>query len=257
MGAKGISVFYHLFAVAGWRSIWAEHIGRLRESGLYEACDGIRVSVVYEDEGELSQVAETLSTYGKVSLFRHRALSTPPVIWANPRVQLPDGRLGECETILQMAHYAQQQGEAFNCLFLHTKGITNPPLTKRKNFAYFVQKGLDANASDAQANAFALKELNTVIVDWQDHVSALESASFSYAHSNFFWITGSLLRQFDFDDYLAKHAKQAPPQQRRHVLGRDWNGTRHIFALFPIKLHAFVNGITLQRPPYEYVDVRR
>ena len=134
MGARGISVFYHLFAVAGWRSIWAEHIGRLRESGLYEACDGIRVSVVYEDEDELSQVSDVLSTCGKASLFRRRKLSTPPVIWANPRVQLPDGRLGECETILHMAHYAQQQGEAFNYLFLHTKGVTNPPLTKRKNF---------------------------------------------------------------------------------------------------------------------------
>ena len=164
--------------------------------------------------------------------------------------------MGESETILRMTHYAQQQPPQSIYLFLHTKGITNPPVRVRKHDAYFLSQGLPPDSTDEQANDFILRALNNVVTDWRDHVAALGTASFSYRCFNFFWARGQLLHRFDFNDYLARHAQQAPPQQRRHRLDGDWNSVRHLFALFPIKLYAFVNGWTLYRPPYEYIDVK-
>ena len=142
-------------------------------------------------------------------------------------------------------------------LFLHSKGVTHPPTRQRRHLSYFVSRGFDPSGSNDAANAFVLEDTATVVSNWREYVKALETtSSFWYYIYNFFWVSGDLLRQFDFDEYLRLHRELAPPQQRPHRLGSHWDKTRHLFSLFPIKLYAFRNGLELDAPPYTYVDVR-
>ena len=254
MGCR-IRVFYHLFAVGDWRRIFDVHMRQLHSSGLYDACEEIRVGVVYREARDLEDVRRKLDA-GKAELSYARPLAVPPVIWWNPEVRLEDGRFGEAETILHMTKLAQAEDERVAYLFMHSKGVTNPATTERRHFEYLVGRGLDSAASNETANDFLLQDLASVVTGWRAHHAALETASFSYRLYNFFWASGALLHRFDFTEYLQAHAHKAPPQQRGHRLGRDWDTSRHLFALFPIKLYAFANDIELRDPPYKYIDVR-
>lgn len=227
-----ISVFYHLFAVRDWRRIFDVHMEQLRRSGLYDACEQIRIGVVYPKAKHLECVRRAING-SKAKLSYCRRLSDPPLIWRNPRIYLKDGRFGEAETILHMTRLAQDEDEGVIYLFMHTKGVTGPETTKRRDFDYLVGRGLNPAASDDAANDFVLHDLASVVQSWRTHCAALEKASFSYRRCNFFWVAGQLLHRFDFAGYLNAHAHQAPPQQRGHRLGVHWNTSRHIFSLSP------------------------
>lgn len=253
-----LAIFYHLFAVKGWREIWNVHRHHLLASGLYDACESLRVGVVYKRVRQLHLVQQCLAELPKASLLYSRQISSLPLLWPDPPVRSPDGRLGESETILRMCKDAQSGDEVAEvCLFLHTKGVTNPSWRKRGNLPYFQRQGLVPGATNRQINDFVLHHLLPVVKDWRQHVASLEHGEFSYRLFNFFWVRRSLLCRFDFNDYVARHALQAPPVQRRYRLDGGWNARRHIFALFPIKLWAFVNDVTLSRPPREYIDVTK
>ena len=241
-----IRVFYHLFAVTGWRRILDAHIRCWHASGLYDACQEIRIGVVYREKAALEDLREMLGGLGKVQVSFSRVLSAGPVIWRNPEVRLTDGRFGEAETILHMTRLAQADAEDVAYLFMHSKGVTNPATRERRHFEYLVRRGLDPAASNEAANDFVLDDLASVVTDWRTHYAALEKASFSYRLFNFFWVSGRLLHGFDFADYLEAHKHKAPPQQRGHVLGRHWDTSRHLFSLFPIKLYAFTHGVELR-----------
>ena len=253
-----ISVFYHLFLVNEWRHVFKFHLERMRRSGLYNACDQIHVGAVYDDDRVLTELDSLLSMDGKTTLRFARALETPPIIWRDPEIRLSDGRFGEAETILSMLEYARTRDAGDIYLFLHSKGVTRPPIKQRPNLSHLVSRGFDPSESNDAANAFALEDTSTVVSNWRKYVEALETtSSFWYYIWNFFWASGELLRKFDFDEYLRLHRNLAPPQQRTHRLNVHWNTSRHIFSHFPIKLHAFTNGIALDAPPYTYIDVRR
>ena len=254
---REIIVFYHLFMVNEWQQLFEWHLDRIRTSGLYDACKEIRVGAVHEDHRRLSELDSVLRRHDKATLCFARELAKPPVLWSDPEVRLDDGRLGECETILRMAEHAQRHAREIVYLFIHSKGITNPPTKRRKHLPYLVSRGLDPSESNESANAFVLRDTSMIISNWAECVKALETLSFWYYLYNFFWVSGELLRRFDFEEYLRLHRQFAPPQQRTHQLGADWNTTRHLFSLFPIKLHAFSNGIKMQDPPYTYINVRK
>ena len=252
-----IRIFYHLFLVNDWRHVFEFHLEQMRKSALYDACERIHVGAVHDDERSLSELHSVLRPFDKVTLRFTRALATPPVIWRNPEVRLSDGRLGECETILSMVEHAQSRDPGDVYLFFHSKGVTNPPTMRRKHLPYFVGRGLDPSASNDEANEFVLMDTAIVVSNWREYVRALKTANrFWYYMYNFFWVSGSLLQQFDFEEYIRLHQELAPPQQRPHRLDVYWNTTRHVFSLFPIKLHAFTNGIELDAPPYTYIDVK-
>ena len=252
---KDIHVFYHLFTVNHWRQVLESHIERLRAGNLYGACEQIHVGVVYTKRENLSELDSVLRDHGKMTVCFTRDLATPPLIWRDPEIRLREGRIGECETILHMVEYAQRHDPNNNYCFFHSKGVTNPPTKRRKHFSYFVARGLDPSESNAKANAFVLRDLNTVIEDWSEYAKALETKSLRYYMYNFFWVCGELLHQFDFVEYVQRHREVAPPQQRPHRLGMSSNTTRHIFSLFPIKLFAMRHGIALSEPPFSYTDV--
>ena len=255
-GVMSIRIFYHLFLVNEWRHVFEFHLKQMRRSGLYDACDQVHVGAVYDDDRALSELDSLLPGNGKTTLHFARALEAPPTIWRDPEVRLADGRVGEGETILSMTEHARQRDAADIYLFLHSKGVTRPPTKRRRHLSYFVGRGFDPSGSNDAANAFVLEDTATVVTNWREYVEALETtSSFWYYIYNFFWVSGDLLRQFDFDEYMRLHRDLAPPQQRPHRLGSDWKKTRHLFSLFPIKLHAFRNGLELDAPPYTYVNV--
>ena len=252
-----IRIFYHLFLVNHWRHVFEFHLEQMRKNGLYDACERIHVGVVHDDDRSLAELDSVLRPFDKITVRFTRALKTPPVIWRNPEVRLSDGRLGECETILSMIEYARCQDSGDIYLFLHSKGVTNPPTKRRKHLSYFVSRGLNPSESNDDANAFVLKDTAVVVSNWHECAEFVRTTHrFWYYIYNFFWVSGSLLRQFDFEEYMRLHRELAPPQQRPHRLDIHWNTSRHIFSLFPIKLHAFTNGIALDAPPYTYIDVR-
>ena len=252
-----INIFYHLFLVNEWRHVFEFHLKQMRRSGLYDACARMHVGAVYDDDRALSELDSLLPGDGKTTLRFARALEAPPTIWHDPEVSLADGRVGECETILSMTVYARQHDPADIYLFLHSKGVTHPPTKQRKHLPFFVSRGFDPSGSNDEANAFVLEDTATVVSNWREYVEALETThSFWYYIYNFFWVSGALLQQFDFDEYMRLHRELAPPQQRPYRLEGPWNKTRHLFSLFPIKLYAFRNGLELDAPPYTYVNVR-
>ena len=252
-----IFVFYHLFAIDGWQEIWNVHRRHLVASGLYDACGSLLVGVVYKDRRHLSAVRAALDDLPKASVLFSRELDAPALLWPEPTMTSPNGRMGEGETILRMTHYAQQRSDQCVYLFLHSKGVSRPSWRTRKHLAYFVRQGLTPSATDEQTNEFVLRHLNSVVTDWKKHVANLRSgeASFAYRLFNFFWVRGSLLHRFELTTYVSRHAQTAPPAHRKHVLTGDATAIRHLFALFPIKLFAFANGVTLCQPPHEYIDV--
>ena len=253
---RDISIFYHLFTVNNWRYVFEWHVEQLHKSGLYDACKHVHVGAVYKNSRDLTELDSVLQGNRKMTLCFTRNLAAPPIIWRRPEIRLTDGRIGECETILRMTEYAQRYDPGVNYLFLHSKGVTNSPTKQRKHLPYFIDRGFDPSESNEKANAFVLEDTSTVISNWREYVKTLETNSFRYYIYNLFWISGDLLHEFDFNEYMRLHRELAPPQQRPHRLGVDWNITRHIFSLFPIKLYAFKNGIEMNKPPYAYIDVR-
>ena len=253
-----ISIFYHLFLVNEWRHVFEFHLKQMRTSGLYDACEQVQVGVVYDNDRALSELDSLLPDDGKTTLRFARALQIPPTIWSDPEIRLADGRIGECETILSMTEYARHHDPTNVYLFLHSKGVTRPPTKRRKHLPWLTSRGFDPAGSNDEANAFVLEDTATVVRNWREYVHALKTtSSFWYYIYNFFWVSGTLLRQFDFDEYLGRHRELAPPQQRPHRLDDHWNKVRHLFALFPIKLYAFRNGLELDAPPHTYINVRK
>ena len=253
-----INVFYHLFLVNEWRHVFEYHLRQMRASGLYDACRQIHVGAVHDNDRALSELHSLLPGDGKVTLRFARALETSRIIWHNPEVRSPDGRIGECESILSMIEYAQRKDPDDIYLFFHSKGVTNPPTVRRQHLPYFVSRGLDPSASNDKANAFVLRDTSIVVTNWREYAKALETTStFWYYIYNFFWISGNLLQQFDFGIYTRLHQELAPPGHRPIRLGGHWNEARHLFSLFPIKLYAFQTGIKLDAPAYTYINVKR
>lgn len=252
---REIIVWYHLFTVNHWRRVLESHIEQLRWSGLYDACRHIHVGVIYTRRHDLSELASVLGDNEKMSVCFARNLAASPLIWHSPEVRLNDGRIGECETILRMTEYAQHRDPSVLYMFFHSKGVTNPPTKRRKHLPYLVSRGLDPFSSNEEANAFVLQELNEVISNWQGIAESMKTANFRYYLYNFFWVSGELLRHFEFEEYVRRHRELAPPQQRPHRLGIDGNTTRHMFSLFPLKLYAFRHGLEMTKPPYSYIDI--
>lgn len=252
-----IRIFYHLFLVNHWRRTFEFHLEQMKKSALYDSCEKIHVGAVYEDERSLCELYSVLRSCDKVTLQFTRALATPPVIWRNPEVRLSHGRLAESETILRMVEHAQSFRADIIYLFLHSKGVTNPPMLKRGNFPYFVSRGLDRFASNEEAIEFVLMDTAIVVSNWRKYVKAIKTGRrFWYYMHNFFWCRGSFLRDFDFEEYIRLHRELAMPQHRSFLLDGDWNESRHVFSHFPIKLHAFTNGVELEAPPRTYIDVK-
>ena len=252
-----IIVFYHLYLVNDWKRIFEFHLKEIRKSGLYDACKQVHLGVVYVDDQQLPILDSILDRQSKVTVCFKRALHAHPFrIWRDPEIRLNDGRFGEAESILRMVEFAQGREAKETYLFVHSKGVTNPNVKNRRQLSYFVSRGFDPAHSNDMANAFVLEDTAVVVRNWRQYCSEVEQTeSFRYYTWNFFWVSGHLLRKFDFDEYIRLHRELAPPRQRRHRLGEHWNTTRHMFSLFPVKLHAFANRIELNAPPYTYIDV--
>lgn len=253
---KNIEIFYHLYMVNDWQAVFEWQLGQLRTSGLYKACSRMHLGLVYDDCRALSKLDTLLFGHDKIDVRFSRDLKDAPVIWSNPEVRLSDGRFGESETILHMVEYAQRRDRETRYLFFHSKGVTNPPTKRRRHLPYLVGRGFDPSGSNDDANAFVLKDTITVVSNWLEYVEALEEYSFWYYIYNFFWVSGDLLHQFDFHEYVRLHRDFAPMQQRRYGLDDEWNRMRHLFSHFPIKLYAFTKRIEMDQPAYTYINVR-
>lgn len=224
-----IYVFYHLFLIDRWRSIWQYHIRTIKESGLYEHCEEIKLGVVYKNAEELEELKRSLDEYPKITVMYTREYSSLPVqVWNEPKKTVK-AQLGEGETILKMIEFARNlQGSQFSCLFFHSKGVTKPNNKRRSQMGYFYSRGLSETADAEETQQFILQDMTEeTVAKWKEKVLLLENHSFYYYIWNFFWITGEMLKNFDFKTFNKKG------EFPRKYKFRD----RHHTAIFPINLY--------------------
>ncbi|MEM9829700.1 MAG: hypothetical protein AAF944_03640 [Bacteroidota bacterium] len=224
-----IYVFYHLFLVERWRDIWKYHIDTLVESGLYKGCKEMQVGVVYKNAVELEEFLRMLKEHPKVLiLYTRNYHSLPIAIWSEPKKSIKT-QLGEGETILKMIEYVRNiGGNNFSCLFFHSKGVTRPDNKRRSQISYFYRKGLSESADAEETEQFILRDMTEeTVAKWNEKIRLLENHSFYYYIWNFFWVTGEMLKGFNFTTF---NKKGEFPRKYRFK-------NRHHTAVFPINLH--------------------
>ena len=227
--SSSIYVFYHLFLVERWRDIWNYHWQTMVDSGLYEHCEEIKVGVVYQDVTELEEFRKSIENQPKITILYTRNFDSLPVtVWNEPKKTVK-AQLGEGETILKMVEYARNlEGDQFSCLFFHSKGVTKPNNKKRSQMGYFYGRGLSETADAEETQQFILQDMTEETVGkWHEKVLLLNDHSFYYYIWNFFWITGEMLKNFDFKTFNKRG------EFPRKYKFRD----RHHTAIFPINLY--------------------
>lgn len=109
-----IYVYYHVCCIANWRVIMSRMLFKLRNSGLYDSIDEIRITVL----GNKYNLADKLFKDPKINIRFHSE----------------DTSLYERPGLNQMIEDAQT--EEFYALYLHSKGVKNEEHCKRQNPVY-------------------------------------------------------------------------------------------------------------------------
>ncbi len=227
--SANIYIFYHLFLVERWRDIWHYHLQKMIDSELYDKCEEIKLGVVYKNIEELEEFKSIIEDYKKVSILYTRDYDNLPVkIWSEPEKKVK-AQLGEGESILKMIEYAKTiDNDQFCCLFFHSKGVTKPNNKRRSQITHFYNKGLPESADAEETQHFILEDMTEeTVVKWSEKIALLENHSFYYYIWNFFWVTGTMLKNFDFKTFNKKG------EFPRKYKFRD----RHHTAIFPINLY--------------------
>jgi len=101
-----IKVFYHVTNLTGWRTIFDEQVGRIKDSGLLDNCE-LHINLHY-DMSAFDSVKEEYKDYHNI-------------IWHHS-TGVPDDR--EHPTFILMQQMAVATDEEFYCLYLHQKGVS-------------------------------------------------------------------------------------------------------------------------------------
>lgn len=119
-------------------------------------------------------------------------------------------------------------------LFLHSKGVTDPPTDRSQMEAY-----------GAETNEDITKNICEFIRRGKP-----EFKDFYYHIWNIFWANAGFLRKFNLETYLENQGKAFPPDQKYYPL-KD----RHVFSLFPIKLWGILNDKVIDIPRKELINL--
>jgi hypothetical protein len=101
----GISVFIHICTINHWHDVLEKKLSRIKNSGLYDACDSIFLGVL--GTGDVSSFQER---YPKVTIL------------------FQDPNMGSYEraTLLSLHTFCLSSSPKHLVLYLHTKGVTRP-----------------------------------------------------------------------------------------------------------------------------------
>ena len=241
---KNIVIFYHLFLMNNWKEIFNFHLYEIVNSGLYDKVSQINVGIIYKDGIELKEFnkefnKEFFESYKKINILYERQYDLIPVkVWNNPERKM-DIQLGEGETILKMVEYARENNDEDIYLFFHSKGVTDPPDKNRSQISHFYNKGLSKKSDSSEARYFILRDMSHELIrEWKRNIDFLVDNEFYYYIWNFFWVKGSLLKKFNFDNFC----KNAP----RNIGFYD----RHFTAVFPVNLYGAINHVDYKTSDY-------
>jgi hypothetical protein len=237
---QDVIVFYHLFLLNQWQSVFREYIKALEHSGLYIRLQEFCLCVIYKEEADIEQLKSILKKHPKIKLYYKRRFDDlPACLWKNPKVEV-DINLGEGESVIKMVEHAQNNPKNSVYLFLHAKGVTNPKNKQRLQTSYFYKQGLSKKASNQEISDFINKTIiDKTITNWDKHLKRLESKHFYYFVWNIFWVRSDLLKKFDFNTFN----KQAQFPMYYGLTNRHWS------AIFPLNLYgvAFKKKIIMLR----------
>jgi hypothetical protein len=200
------------------------------KSGLYDECKEINIGAVLgmgksrtaKDEESLRELkSEYIDKYDKVKLISCRDFK-------------PGGTgLGEGETILRMTEFAKTKNDKDIYLFFHSKGVTEPPDKSRSQFTYFYDRGAVGNADEVRE--FILRDMSEELISkWKEKVNILTDKQFYYYIWNFFWIKGSLLKTYDYNNYK---------KYVRFIAKANGCTGRQFTAGFPLGLYGAINRL--------------
>jgi hypothetical protein len=104
--ADSIEIVYHIATLNNWRNIVQEQLETLESSGLWEACDGLTVTVVGEQISEVQELFRELDRPEKLKIVH---VSNDLHQYEFPGIEM----------VQQIA----QQKSAAKILYMHTKGL--------------------------------------------------------------------------------------------------------------------------------------
>jgi hypothetical protein len=232
---KDIIIFYHIFAYGHYKKILDFHLGELKSTGLYEGCKQINFGLVYSNQDDLTYVEKLIKSDDKLNLYYSREFENLPIKPIPSESHVCKIQLGEGETILKMVEFCKSHTESENhvYLFLHTKGVSLPKNEKKRAQVCLLLPKLDDNISqiDLQIKLNDIISYN-VIHNWKKHLCKLNSKNLYYYIWNFFWMNGSLLKEFNITDYCkySFRGQEIPIYTNRHF-------TSH----FPLGVYEQVN----------------
>lgn len=236
---KQIIIFYHIFANGNYKKILDFHINELKQSGLYASIKQINFGLIYHDKSDLYYIENLLKCDDKLNLHYARKFDDLPIKPISSEPLKCKIQLGEGETIMKMVEFCKSHPNNNNhiYLFLHTKGASMPDDKSRRKVRLLLG-GFDNNIS---AEELRMKIIDTVshrvIRNWKNILYKLNTKNLYYLIWNFFWVNGSLLKEFDTTDYFkySFRGKQSPISQN------GFYTNRHCTATFPLGLYEQVN----------------
>ena len=232
---KDIIIFYHIFANGNYKKILDFHLNELKSTGLYESCKQINFGLVYLNQDDLTYVEKLIKSDDKLNLYYSREFENLPIKPISSESHVCKIQLGEGETILKMVEFCKSHTESENhvYLFLHTKGASLPKQETKRPQVCLLLPEHDDNISqeELQIKLNDIISYNTIHT-WKKHLHILNSKNLYYYIWNFFWVTGTLLKQFNFKDYC-KYSFRG--QQIKMYTNR------HFTANFPLGVYKQVN----------------
>jgi hypothetical protein len=243
---KDIIIFYHIFAYGNYKKILDFHLSELESTGLFERCKQINFGLIYFNQNDFNYVKSLANRDDKLNLHYSRKfkdLPIKPILSESAECKI---QLGEGETILKMMEFCKSHTESENhvYLFLHTKGVSLPREENKRPQVCSLLPELDENISqtELQIKLNNLISYNT-IHNWRKHLYKLNSKNLYYYIWNFFWMTGTLLKQFNFKEYCkySFRGREVSMFTNRHITANFPLGVYEQIKRKPLFSHKFIH----------------
>jgi hypothetical protein len=243
-------IFYHIYVIGSWKKIFLAHLKSIISSGLYDFCTKVYLGVNYSDQDEFQDLIDLVVPLIKIEIIfsRHiRAVvgSTIPSCFRIPSIEHCSIELGESETILRMCEFAKLTNKSdYNCLFLHSKSVTNPDIRKGQASQFTCLSHAMATSmprNKCEANSLITSSIIHYISNWREISKSLNVNSYHYWIWNIFASRSSFIRHFSLEKWIN-------PENIDRFSDHKFTSltNRHVFAGFPLKLESILGSLPIK-----------
>lgn len=203
----------------------------------------------YLDQHEFLKFSILVSQFKKIHILFSRDTcltegSSIPLCFSTPTIKHCTIELGESETILRMCEFARLNKADFNCLFLHSKSVTNPEIRdgQHNQFAWLSQSmKLSMPSNKNEANFLITSSIIHYILRWREVSASLNHKPYHYWIWNIFASKSSFARNFNLEKWIDPENVSNFSDHKFYSLSN-----RHIFAGFPLKLDSILSSSSIK-----------